>query len=224
MSTLHKLCRLAAATLALAVVGAGQATPVAVEVGDWSNDAASPTALGPLGLGSNTLVGHIQTFVSSVGDADHFAVELLTGHRITGWSLTITNFSFGGGNGNFRLGLATGPGWSEALGGNTTLNHSDDIAVPGLLAFSMGAPASTTRQCRVVIPLLPPTCFDLFERRGTYDYTLTIDVESTSVTGGGTVPEPLPAALVGLGLALMSLRLPARRDRRAPRPAASLNC
>jgi len=179
------------ALVASFITGGASATIITYTEGaDLSNDAFSPTLLGTLDIGKNTVAGSITVNCSlgictRAGDfADVFSVSLPAGDEIT--SLTVNVSSFNSTDSNLF-------GLSQNLGAAETRTFASNGLVPHFVGIPTDGPAQLE---------LRATFGANFENTPTadmsYSYVYTIAVAQIPTT---SVPEPTSLALVGFALA-----------------------
>src|SRR5262245_4900162 len=157
----------------LCVSEAAVALPLSVtESGDFSGSGLSPTAVGTLDAGINTISGDTADS-APFPDSDFFSVTLPGGFSITGISLSVSSFVDGSLLSSLVL-LSSPSSGFESFNGDGTVTV-DPFTISG-----------TT----VVIDVRGDGGFDV-PGRDTFDYTVSITA----------IPEPATALLVGLGLA-----------------------
>ena len=186
---------MACACLAAFVAIPGEATVITyTEPPDLSDNQSTPTPLGNLDVGTNTVTGSVcaEPFTELVlaisvcfRDADIFAVSLSSGLVITGVSASISNFA----------GLGIG-GFDTILTGTTLpITFLRSVTGNGVLDGFAGAAGGPGQ---LEIELSPPIeladVLGIVQASG-YDYTVSIVVERSSV------PEPATLALLSIGLA-----------------------
>jgi hypothetical protein len=171
-----------------------QAAPLTViESTDFSDLSGSPTTVGVLDVGVNSISGSVsgQSAFLCLGDCrDYFAVQLPSGLAIVGWELDITDFSYGGGTTTVDGAYDGfgGPGGSFAINGNTVVLSSAIFSIPGQYEAGLVSPWSNN-PCTGFCP--PPPS-------GSFSYTVKYTVAA--------VPEPASVVLFGSGLAALCFR------------------
>lgn len=168
---------------AVVVVGLGLATNVAAAViyneavsGDLPGDQASPTFVGTLGLGVNTILG-THHLVEGTSQGDTFRVDLPGTLQITGINVDISNANMGGATSDARFFRAS-PFLTLAdfqFTGNAShsFNGSLPVPSPGSYGFSVQ--------------------FETAQGNPSYDWIWTIQTQAV-------VPEPTTLILLASGL------------------------
>jgi len=166
------------------------------EGSDLSGASASPTALGALGIGTNTITGSISCASGcSTGDfADYFNVTLAAGQKITSITVALSNFS----QSNGAIGIVDANGQAIApIAFSTNINNGN---TPGTLTLFTGSAAGPGTQGFH----LGITGGGSSSRALDFDYEVDIMVADASVIGpngdGQAAPEPATLALLGAGL------------------------
>ena len=195
---------LACACMAAFVASPGTAAVITyIEGADLSNSQLTPTPLGALDVGTNTVTGTlcVEPFAESVltvagcafqDPLDAFAVSLPGGLVITSVSANISNFAPGASSGFGTIGSGT----------TLPISFFHGVIGNGVISGFAGA-AAGPGQLSIFLDDFFLDDFFLDTLDGPlvvvgpsgYDYTVSIVVERP------TVPEPATLALLGIGLA-----------------------
>ena len=185
----------AVALAAIGFTGIGnlQAAPIDYAEGaDLSDTHLSPTGLGALEAGVNTITGNVcggndPSVVCIIpDDSDAFDASLAVGLRITSVTFTVSDFTGSNASGVVRNSLSSvvAP-FSEVFGADGQIElFSGAASGPGDLVFFQNS--ITSDQSTSVF-------------QGSYHYVWSITVER--IDDSGRVPVPATLALLGLGLA-----------------------
>ena len=179
------------ALVASLTAGGASATIITYAEGaDLSNDAISPTVLGPLDIGKNTVAGSITVncvlgICSRAGDfSDVFSVSLPAGDEIT--SLTVNVSSFNSTDPNLF-------GLSQNIGSAEVRTFSSNGLVPYFIGIPIVGPAQLDLSATFGVNIENTPTANM-----SYSNVYTIAVAQIPTT---SVPEPTSLALVGFAIA-----------------------
>jgi hypothetical protein len=183
---------LVAFVASLAAGGAWASVISYTEPPDLSNT-GTPTPLGSLDIGNNTVAGSISSDckqdtsgapICTGDDKDYFSVTLPSGYQITSVTGNVSNYSS---SGTGVDGVFYAPAFSSAVlftGNGLVSIYSGALAGPGTFDLQTNADADIQSVT--------------FPNSVSYNYVYTITVARQATTN---VPEPATLALLGVGIA-----------------------
>jgi hypothetical protein len=202
--------RLCALFMTAAIAAAGQA-PAAVVVynetthGDLTGSFLSPTDIGPLDVGANTISGAFGFHAATrTFDSDSFDFSIAAGQQLDSVSITLTSLTSGITRSEWRL-----------MDADETFRFATPMA-----SADLSLPANTTI-FTAAMPLGPGNYmifhhsingFNLNANDVLPSYTFTLNVSGEPTPDPAVVPEPASLAIWGLGA--LGMAVAARRKRK----------
>jgi hypothetical protein len=192
-----------AVTAGLGLGCSAVASPLAVAESaalDFATASDSITELGALAVGSNTVSGTVSGTGSDSDIRDRFRFLLGAGLTISGWSLEITDFVSGGGEGlrnpPNNVFMFSGYADTSIVGNGSYGSGAQAAGLPGTYVVQVLRPLSSTfTRDADNVPNV-----DVFE--GSLSYALTVQVAANPAA---PVSEPGALALVGISLGVLGV-------------------